>query len=146
MDPGKWQSRIESMILKQLYEVYEISKLRQSIGREEVRPAHQFTDARPGSLRAINRERSRERVALGEKIWQYIEQTFQRFYHREAENDFWGVDDLYEGTPGYIVMWDHWQPTQKFILCGRQRQPSTPRPSFEKQYFWEDSSEEEVET
>lgn len=124
------------MILKQLYEVYEIS---------EVRPAHPYADARRGSIRAIGKERSPDPVALGKKIWQYIEQTFQRFYHREAEEDFWGVDDLYEGTPGYIVMWDHWQPSQKYLLCGRGW-PSTPRPSFEKQYFWEDSSDEEVPT
>ena len=144
LDPAKWQSRFESMTLKKLYEVHEISKIWQSIGREEVRPAHRFPDARPGSFSAINTARSKERVALSEKIWQYIEQIFQRFYNREADT-VWMPDDLYEGTHGFIVMWDHWQPSQKFLLCGRRRiDPSTPRPPFEKQYIWEDSSDEEV--
>ena len=146
MDPDKWQSRLESMILKQLYEVYEISHIWQSIGREEVRPYRVFAYAQPGSVSAINQQRSKERVDLGERIWQYIEQIFQRFYHKEADN-FWVVDVPYEGAHGFLVMWDHWQPSQKFFLCGGQQTvPPTKRPSFEeqKQYLWEDSSDDEL--
>lgn len=37
----------------------------------------------------------------------------------------------------FIVIWDHWQPSLKQIVC-------SARPSFEKQYLWDDSSDEDV--
>ena len=142
LDPTEWQSRLEPMTMKQLYQLYEMSTLTQSIGREEVVPAPRFPDADPNSIHAINKGRSQERVALSEKIWQRIEHTYQRIYHRDAEL-VW-VHTLYEGAWGFIVMWDHWQSSLKEVVCGRRSIDPSPRPSFEKQYLWNDSSDEEV--
>lgn len=140
LDPTKWQSRLETMTLKQLYQLHEISKLTQSIGREEVVPAPQFPDAEPNSIHANNR--GKEHEALSERIWQHIEHIYQRIHNRDAEL-VW-VHSLYEGSYGFIVMWDHWQPSLREVVCGRRSIDSSPRPSFEKQYLWDDSSDEEV--
>ena len=130
------------MTLKQLYLLYEMSKLTQSIGREEVVPAPRFPDAEPNLIHAINQGRSKEHEALSETIWQHIEHVYQRIHNRDAEL-IW-AHSLYEGSLGFIVMWDHWQPSLKQVVCGRRSIDPSPWPSFEEQYLWDDSSDEEV--
>lgn len=94
------------MTLKQLYQLHEMSLLRQSIGREEVLPPHRFPDAEPGSLNATYRGRSQERIAIGIMIWQRLDNVFERIYGTKA---IYIEDDMYEGAEGFIAIWDHFQ-------------------------------------
>lgn len=142
VDTTEWQPRLEAMTLKQLYHLCEMTKLTQSIGREEVVPAPPFPNADPDSAIAINSGQSKERIALGEKTWEHIERTYQRIYHRDAEYPWIFAKD--EGFLWFIVMWDHWQPSLRQIICRWLPTDPSPRASFEKQYLWDDSSDEEV--
>ena len=143
LHPAKWQSRLESMTLKKLYHLYEISKLWQSIGREEVRPAPRFPYAGPHYIRTINKERSKERMALTKRTWQHIEHVYQRIHNRDPEF-FWTVYDSCEGAFGFVALWDHWQPSLKQVVCGLQPVDPCTRPAFVKQYLWGDSSDEDL--
>ena len=138
IDATEWPPRLEAMTLKQLYYLYEMTKLTQSIGMEEIVPAPPFPNADPDSVIAINSGQSKERIVLGEKIWGHIERAYQRIYHKDAEYPWILAKD--EGFLWFIVMWDHWQPSLKQILCGRRPIDS----AFEKQYLWDDSSDEEI--
>lgn len=139
---AEWQSRLEALTLKQLYHLYEMTKLTQSIEGEDLILKPLFPNADPSSFHAISLDQSQERIALGKKTWEHIEQTYQRIHHKEAEWPWDLAKD--EGFLWCIVLWDHWQESLKQIVCDRQAtQPST-RLLFEQQYLWDDSSEEEV--
>lgn len=130
------------MTFKQLYMLHEICKIRQNIGMEQVRPDPWFPVAELSYIDFIRKRRSTKRETIRWGIWKQIEQISQRFHDRKT--DLLWDDDLHHDKYRYIVLWDHWQPPQKYFLCGRHpRDPST-RPSLEKQCFWEDSSDEEV--
>lgn len=137
LDPAEWQSKLEPMTLKQLYLLYEMSDLPQSIGREDSVP-----DVEPGSIYNINNGESDKCIALRKKIWQYTESTYQRICKRDPE-PIW-AHAIYAGALGFLVIWDHWQLSLWEVICGRRRREATPRSSFEKQYVWDDSSDEEV--
>lgn len=141
VDAAEWQSRLESMTLKQLYHLCEMSKLTQSVGREEVVPAPRHPDVPPDSVHAINSGRSEKRVTLEKRTWEHIEHTYQRVHHREAE-DPW-IHTKHEGYLWFIVMWDHWQACLREVVCGRRPMDPSPDASFEKQYLWDNSSDEE---
>ena len=142
IDAVEWQSSLEAMTLKQLYHLCEMSKLTQSIGREEMVPAPQYPDAKPDSVHAINHGRSEERDALDRRIWEHIEHTYLRIHNQDAEYPW--IHTYYEGYLWFIVMWDHWQPSLKEMVCRRRPTDPSLRPSFEKQYLWDDSSDEEL--
>ncbi len=143
LDPAGWPSRLEPLTLKQLYQVYEMSILTQSIGREEVVPAPRNPDAELYSPRAINEGRSEKRITLGDSIWQHLESTYQRIHQRDAEHV--SAYSLYQGSMGFIVMWDHWQACLMEIVCLRRPNKPSLRPAFEKRYIWDDSSDEDCE-
>ena len=90
------------MTLKQRYQLYEVSKITRRIGREEIVPAPRYPHAEPHSIHAIDRGRSKERVALGEMIWQHIEHVYQRIHDRDPERV--SAYSLYEGAFGFIVI------------------------------------------
>ncbi len=135
LDPAKWQSRLESMTLKQLYLLHEISKLWQSIGREEVGPVHR-------APHLVFYYISNTRVALKERIWQQLEHIYRRIHNRGPE--LVCAYDLEEGAYGFVVMWDHWQGALKQVVCGLPPVDPCTRPAFVKQYLWGDSSDEEL--
>lgn len=142
LGPAQWQSRLDSMTLKRLFELHEMTKLWQSIGREEVRPAPRCPNPKPNYVPDIDKGRSKERVALEQGIWQHIEHIYRPIHN--AEPDAPWVYDLEEGAFGFVVIWDHWQPCLKeLVLSLRPVDPCT-RPEFAKQYLWDDTSDEEV--
>lgn len=143
LDRPEWHSKLEPLTLKQLYQVYEMSILTQSIGREEVVPAPRYPDAEPYSPRAINEGRSEKRIALGECICRHLLSTYQRIHKEDAQ--LVGAYSLYEGSLGFIVMWDHWQSSLMEIVCRRRPKDRSSRPDFEKRYLWDDSSDEDGE-
>ena len=150
LDPAKWQSRFESMTLKRLYELCEMTHLQQSIGREEVIRAHP-PPCSPSYL-SLLKERSKERVALEKRIWQHIEHLYQRVHEGEPESiwgikqpeSLWGTYELEEGAYGFLVIWDHWQGCLKQVVLGLRPVGQCTEPDFVKQYIWDDTSDEEV--
>lgn len=127
------------MTLKQLYQLHDMSLLRQSIGREEVLPPHRFPDAEPGSLDATYRGRSQERIALSIMIWQRLDDVFERIYGTKA---IYIEDDMYEGAEGFIAIWDQFQQPLRGTVS--QRNGPYHSPSFVEQYLWDNISDEEV--
>lgn len=119
LEPAQWASRLESMKLKQLYYLCEMSKLTQSIGNEEKLPA---PEARP-----IGRGRSKKRNSLEAKIWDHIESIYQRTYREKS--DYPWIYAKHEGSLWFVVIWDHWQGSLKQIVCGG------PKPSTAKSYL-----------
>ena len=138
----EWQSRLESMTFKQLYLLQEITKLGQSIGMEQVRPDPWFPDAELSYISSIRKRRATKHQAIRVGIWRQMQHIFQPVHDREID-PFWD-DDLSHGTYRFIVLWDHWQPPQKYFLCGRRAIEPCSTPSLEKRYLWEDSSDDEV--
>lgn len=131
LETAEWQSRLEHTRFKELYYLYEMSNLTQSIGREEILP-----NADPYSIDFIIRGRSDKRSTLGGRIWRHIDDTYQRTHSSRSDYP-WTYGKL-EGGLWFVVMLDHWQGSLKQIICGE------PRPSLEKQSLWDDSSGEEV--
>lgn len=142
LDPTEWLQRLEPKTLKQLYELHEISELRQCIGRGKDMTALPSSDAAPNPIQSIAQAGSDERGALRETIGKRLELVFERIHERPAE--LVSAYSLSEGSRGFVVIWDHWQPCLKEIVCGRRPLDPTLRPSFEKQYLWDDSSGDEM--
>ena len=135
LDAAEWQMRLDAMTLKQLYHLYEMSRLTQSIGGEEVIPAQD------DSMSAIKMGRSEKRIDLERSTWKHIERIFQDVYGDNAI-DVWGRA-AFEGFMWFLIIWDHWQPELNIVVCG---QPTSPGPSFEKENLWDDSSDDEDST
>lgn len=143
-DPSKWSSKLGSMTLKQLYYLHEMTKLTQSIGQgEEPVSPPMFPGEPPGTVHSINSSQSEKRIALGDKIWQQIQYLSQRFYHEDAH--YTCVYAKHEGFMWFVVLWDHWQASLKDLVCHRVTTSATlkPSPALEKQYIWDDSSDDE---
>ena len=130
------------MTLKRLFELHEMTKLWQSIGREEVRPPPRWPNPKPNYVPDIDKGRSKERVALEKRIWQHIENIYRPIHN--AEPDAPWAYALEEGADGFVVIWDHWQGCLKQIVIGLRPVDPCTRPDFVKQYLWDDTSDEEV--
>lgn len=140
----KLSSKLESMTLKQLYRLHEMTKLTQSIGRgEEPVPAPMFPDEPPDSVHSINNGQSEKRIALSDQIWQRIQQISQRVFHQDAQDP--SVFAKHEGFMWFVVMWDHFQESFKDLVCHQSTVSAAqkPSPAFEKQYIWDDSSDDD---
>ena len=124
------------MTLKRLFELHEMTRLSQSIGREEVRPP------KPKYLHEIDIGPSKERMALQKRIWQHIENIYRPIHN--AEPDSPEAYALEEGAFGFVVIWDHWQGCLKQIVIGLRPVDPCTRPDFVKQYLWDDTSDEEA--
>ncbi len=134
VDATEWQPRLEAMTLKQIYHLYEMSRLTQSIGGEEIIPPLRHPCHDPDSLHAINSNKSEKRKALERKIMDHLERRYMEVYNEGAEDPWIYAND--EGFLWFIIMWDHWQRDFKSIVC-RQRKPNCA-----KERLWDDSSDE----
>ena len=140
LDASKWESKLEQMTSQQLYYLHEMTKLTQSIGREEVVPSPLFPDEPPDSVHSINSGRSDKRIALEERVWQQIQDNSQRIFSQDAL-----YPDGYakhEGFMWFVVMWDHWQPSLKDMVLHHSISSIRLSPDDEKKYLWDDSPEE----
>jgi hypothetical protein len=140
-DDSKWLSMLESMTLKQLYRLFEMTHLRQSIGQgEETNPTPWFADEHSDSVHSI---RSKERGAINAQVWKRIQNISARVFHDDAPHC--GSYSKHTGFGGFIVMWDPWQDYFKDRICHESTRPAElePSPAFEKQYLWDDSSDDE---
>jgi hypothetical protein len=143
LDPTDWQTRLESIPLKQLFLLREMARLRQRIGDEVVPPnTSRWPEIDIDNIYGF--QPSATRLAFRKVIWEYIQQTNQRLLGREAEDPSgWTLED---GFDGIVAIWDHWQLALKHYTGGRSFGDPIRSPSFIKQYLWDDSSEEEAET
>ena len=140
LSPTVLQRRLELTTLKRLYHLYEMSRLAQNIGREEIVSQLQNHGAGPQSTSTIYHRRSRARVALEKEIWMYIESAFHKIYDENAEYVWEYAKE--EGFLSSLVVWDHWQPTLREILG--QGSTTEQHTDFQQRYVWSDSSDEDT--
>ncbi len=145
-DNSKWSSKLESMTLNQLYRLYEMSKLTQSIGQgEEPIPIPPIPPPRfpTDPIDSINNRRSEKRCALRNQIWEQIQNISERVFHPNAN---WGQHHAkHEGFLDFVLSWDTSQDTLGNAVTHGSITSVAPKPSpaSEKQYIWDDSSDDE---
>ncbi|KAL8718020.1 MAG: hypothetical protein Q9225_004806 [Loekoesia sp. 1 TL-2023] len=133
-----WEARLASMTLKQLFHLYEMSKLPQSFGQgEEVVPPPRHPDAEAGTIFAINYGTSKERVVLIRLVLKHLEEAYRRTHGKDLQ-PIWAYAGE-EGSEDFIAMWDHWQPSLKEVICGRRANEPPYRKVLDLE-LWEDSS------
>ena len=93
------------------------------------------------SVHSINSGTSEKRTALGEKVWARIQDVSQHIFGQDAYDPI--IFAKHEGFMDFVVMWDHWHDSLKDLVGHRSRSNFRPDPAFEKQYLWDDSSDEE---
>jgi len=136
LDASEWESRLQAMTSQELYYLWEMSRLTQSIGREEDVPLRNDPDAPPDSFQAINFGVSDKRDALQYKIRDQIYCISQHFYQQDAYDPLSCAKD--EGFYWWVVMWDHWQLSLKDIVCHESRSLFRLSPAVIKQHLWND--------
>lgn len=139
-----WPARLETMTLRQLFYLCEMTKLLQHIGSEEMQASQPGSSSRNTSHAMFDHRPSEKRAALGKKIWEHIECINRRVWHddRMPQPEPWYCPTEGEGYLHHIVLWDHWQGELKKMVCKPLRK-DRPAPEFERQYLWEECSEEE---
>jgi len=142
IEPSSWPSRLACLKLKDLFRLYEMTKLNQSIGGEET--IFSFQNPNPGSIRTIRRGASQKRLALEKEIWQDICQVYQEIFDTESEPDFPWILEGKEigGYMNFIVIWDHWEFNLKCMSC-RTRPKNNVK--FKRESFWNESSDGEFD-
>ncbi|KAI4150865.1 MAG: hypothetical protein L6R39_002145 [Caloplaca ligustica] len=140
-DAAERQSRLESMTLKQLVHLYELSTLPYSIGSggEAIMPPRD-PDAEPGPIFATSHRTLRVWAALERQILAHLDQIYQHI-HGTKLNPIW-ANAGNKGLIGFLTIWDHWQPSLKEFICGRRRKEPPYRKVLHLE-LWEDSSGEE---
>jgi len=98
----EWQSRLEAMTLKQIYHLYEMSRLTQSIGGEKIISPLRHSCHDPDSLHAINSNKFKKRKALKRKIMDYLKRRYMEVYNEGAEDSWIYAND--EGFLWFIIM------------------------------------------
>ena len=138
----QWDSRMDTMTLRRLFYLCEMTRLTQSIGNEEERPPHAFPNANPRTWHAVNHSRSPKRVHMEDRVWNYIERKLQSI-HGERPDYPW-IYAKEDGFMWYVVLWDHWQSNLKGLICGRV----TKEPPVRREYdwsLWDESSEDDTQ-
>lgn len=136
IDPSAWDSRLQAMTSRELYYLHEMTKLTQSIGREETVPQPMYPNAPPGSVNSINHGRSEKRDALERRVWQQVQHNSLRFFDRDALHA--AVFAKHEGALEFVAIWDHWQPSLKEMVLHESRSTINLSPAVKKEYFWND--------
>ncbi|KAI4120189.1 MAG: hypothetical protein LQ338_007192 [Usnochroma carphineum] len=115
LDLSEWDPRLQAMTSQELYYLREMTKLTQSIGREEIVPPPMFPDEPSDSVHSINSGQSEKRMTLARRIWQQIQRNSRHFFERDAQDP--SVFAKHEGFLWFVVLWDHWQPSLKDMVC-----------------------------
>ena len=142
LDPSEWDYRLQAMTSQELYYLWEMTLLTQSIGRKEIVPPPMFPDEPPDSVHSINSGRSDKRIALEQKVWEQIQRNSLRFFKRDAQNP--SVYAKHEGFLWFVVLWDHWQPSLKDMVCHQSVSLKKPSPAVQEQYLWNDRLDEQA--
>lgn len=140
LDSSEWDSRLRGMRSQELYYLHEMTKLTQNIGREEVIPPPIFPHEPPDSVHSINSGQSEERIALERSIWQQIQNNSMRFFDRDAQDP--SPYAKHEGFLWFVVLWDHWQPSLKDMVCHQSVSSVKLSQAVKEQFLWNDSPDE----
>ena len=140
LDLSECDSRLQAMTSQELYYLWEMTKLTQSIGQEEIVPPPMFPDEPSDSVHSINSGRSEKRIALEGIIWQQIQRNSWQFFERNAQDP--SIYTKHEGFLWFVVLWDHWQPSLKDLVCHQSVSPRKLSPAVQQQYFWNDKLDE----
>ena len=122
------------MTSQELYYLREMTKLTQSIGREEIVPPPMFPRGPSDSVHSINSGQSEKRIALERRIWLQIQRNSWRFFERDAQDPSGYAK--HEGFLWFVVLWDHWQPSLKDMVCHQSVSLVKPSPAVKEQYLW----------
>ncbi|KAI4276430.1 MAG: hypothetical protein LQ337_002480 [Flavoplaca oasis] len=126
------QARLQSLSLKQLLYLCEISWLPHGMGPGEY--------LNPETEAMVLQQRIQAREKLSQWILQHTESTYQRIHGQDMEL-IW-VIAMDEGYGDFLVMWDHWHNSLKEVVCGRRAK----EPPFKKGMhleLWEESLNED---
>ena len=124
------------MTSQELYYLYEMTLLTQSIGKEEVISPPTCPYVPPELFPVFNSGRSDKRIWLEQKVWLQIQFISLRFFKRDPRNP--SVYANHEGFLWYVVLWDHWQPSLKDIVCHESVSSRQPGQAVQEQYLWND--------
>lgn len=136
IDCSEWNSRLQAMTSQELFYLREMTKLTQSIGREEIVPPPMFPDEPPDSVHSINSGRSEKRIALEGRVWQQIQDNSWRLFGQDAEDP--SIFAKHEGFLWFVVLWDHWQSMLKNLVCHEFMDVTKPGPAINKPHLWND--------
>ena len=144
-DPVRWQARLNTMRLKELCHLYEMSQLPDSFGGgEETLPPPRFPirNPNPTCVYDVFPTKSEERIMLEKMILKHLNETYKQTHEGERMDGIW-ANSGDEGYYGFMVIWDHWQSSLKEVICNIYSR----RPPLNKGYnwdLWDESSDEEV--
>ena len=142
LDRSAWDSRLQAMTSQELYYLREMTKLTQRIGREEIVPPPIFPHEPSDSVHSINSGQSEKRIALERRVWQQIQRNSWDFLERDAQDP--SSYAKHEGFLWFVVLWDHWQPSLKDMVCHQSVSLMKPSPAVTEQYLWNNGFDEEV--
>ena len=134
LDYSEWDERLPEFTSQELYYMHEMSKLPQSIGREELVPPPMFPDQPPESIHSINWGQSDKRHHLEERIWEQIQNNTLRFLDRDAY-----TTEEYAKRNGFypfVNIWDHWQPQLEEIVCQNGPKIGPLSPEVIRHHLW----------
>ncbi|KAL8883920.1 MAG: hypothetical protein Q9192_006968 [Flavoplaca navasiana] len=117
------QSRLQSISLKQLLYLCEMSWLPNGMGPGE------DVDSESGA--ATYQQRAQARQALSKWILEHTESMYRRIHGHDMPL-IW-VIAMVEGYGDFLVMWDHWQNSLKEVVCGRR----TKEPPYKMEMHWD---------
>ena len=139
LEQSSLESDLQKLSQKRLRLLHEMTILPQSMGGVEKRPPTDCPDADSHSFRAINQSCSPKRRELEQVVATHIE---QRHWEVHGEQPDWPIGyALEEGFLVWVVLWDHWQESLKWIVCCRHGY-GTP-PCLRKDWsLWEESSDD----
>ena len=136
IDTSAWDSRLQAMTSRELYYLHEMTKLTQSIGREETVPPPIYPNATSDSVNSTNHGRSEKRDAVERRVWQQIQHNSLLFFDRDALHA--AVFAKHEGALEFVAIWDHWQPSLKEMVLHESRSTIKLSSAVKKEHFWND--------
>jgi len=133
LDAAGLQSALHDIPLQQLFYLEEMARISEhSTQRGGPVPATTYQSM---STKINPRHIPRECCSLGWAIQKHIEDTYESIHHRTLHAPI--LDAIEDGFRNFVVMFDHYQPSLKEIVCGG------PRWALEKQHLWVDDDPEE---
>lgn len=137
VDSSEWQSRLDALPLRELYYLWEMTKLFQNVGGDE--PLHESRHWNGHPL--MRREaRSDKRAELEKTVWAHIDQTYHNLYDSSAEYPWITLKE--SGYMYFQVMWDYWQSTLKYIVC-QQNGWRNGIQAYVREEQWNDSEDDD---
>lgn len=124
LDPASKERRFGTILLKHLFLVYEMTMLKQPIGDEKTSGVSH-----------------KERGILVGEMQNRVKHTFQQIHKRDYQDPT--VDAGTEGYLHHVMMFDHYQPILKELVCNRFVPAPKPNPVKEESVWLGTSDEEE---